>query len=369
MRLLYIITRADTLAGAQVHVMEMAQAVIKAGHEAHVLVGLGTPYGEALQLRGIPHTQLEGLRRNISPLKDVTSLFQIRRVIRKVQPDLISTHSSKAGILGRVAARTCGVPCLFTAHGWSFTEGVPEPRRSLYRFIERLMAPLAARIICVSEADRRFAMHAGIAESRLVTIHNGRHDLPKVERDAAPDSRPVRIVMIGRLDEQKDHALLFSALEGLDGFELDLIGDGPRQDELQRLAVERGLGGYVRFLGLRTDVPEQLARADLFCLITNWEGFPRSTLEAMRAGLPVIVSDAGGSAAAVDQGQTGFVVPRGDQQALHEKLEQLLEDPGLRHRMGEAGRRRFEALFTFERMYTKTIEIYYGVLQPRLGAA
>ena len=141
-------------------------------------------------------------------------------------------------------------------------------------------------------------------------------------------------------------------------WELDLIGDGPLQLAVEAQARRLGIAERVRFLGLRRDVAERLAQSQLFVLATRWEGFPYTILEAMRAGLPVVASDVGGVREAVVHGETGLLVPRGDEQALRQRLSEMLASVDLRQRLGAAGRRRFEATFTFARMIDKTAAVY-----------
>lgn len=364
MKIAYLITRFDAVGGAQIHVRDLATHLLAEGHEAHVLGGGGGDYAEQLAARGIAVHNVPNLVRPVSPYDDALAVKNLRSVLRKLRPDLISAHSSKAGLLGRLVGRSLGIPTLFTAHGWSFTEGVSPRESTFYRLAEKGAAPLAARIITVSEYDRQLALHHRIAApEKLVAVHNGMPDVPPDLR-ARPEEEPVRLVMVARFQEQKDHATLFRALAALTSlpWELDLIGDGPLEESAKRLAVELGLGQRVRFHGLRNDVAEWLAGAQVFLLITNWEGFPRSILEAMRAGLPVIASDVGGISESVVEGETGFLVPRADVGTLRERLSVLLRDPQLRERLGAAGRTRFEAHFTFERMLEKTLEVYREVL-------
>ena len=166
--------------------------------------------------------------------------------------------------------------------------------------------------------------------------------------------------MVARLDEPKDHSTLFSALAELTNknWVLDLIGDGPREDEIHREVDVLGITDHVNFLGIRHDVAALLASSQLFILASKSEGFPRSILEAMRAGLPVIASDVGGVSEAVIDGETGFLVPRENVELLSNKIEYLLDHAQERIRMGKAGRRRFEQEFLFERMAEQTFRLY-----------
>jgi glycosyltransferase involved in cell wall biosynthesis len=145
-------------------------------------------------------------------------------------------------------------------------------------------------------------------------------------------------------------------------WELDLVGDGPLMGEMESLANALGIGGRVRFLGHRSDVEQILSQAQVNLLVSNWEGFPISILEAMRAGLPVIASDVAGIGESVRDGETGFLVPRGGVELLRERLSRLLTDPDLRVRLGANGRAYYEQQFTLARSVTKTLAVYEDVV-------
>lgn len=361
MRILMIITRGDELGGAQTHVHDLATYLTGAGHTVAVIAGSTGPLTGSLAATGIETFACPELIRNINPAKDLRAVSRITRIIHRFQPDVVAAHSSKAGLVGRLAARRADVPCVFTAHGWAFTEGVPAPRRRIYRTIERLAATLASTIICVSEYDRRIGIAAGIPAARLVTVHNGVPDVPLVDRSRPGGGGPVRIVMVGGFRAQKDQQTLLRAVHGLGQVHLDLVGDGPAIDQARRLVDDLDLTNRVTFLGNRSDVPAVLARAHVFALSTNWEGFPLSTLEAMRSGLPAVVTEVGGVAEAVSDGETGFLVPRGDVSTLHDRLAALVNDPERREAMGRAARLRYESAFTVDRMVGKTLDVYRSV--------
>jgi glycosyltransferase involved in cell wall biosynthesis len=365
LRIAYIVTRSDLIGGAQVHVRDLASSLRSSGHETVVLTSGTGLFVDALHASGVETIPLRHLRAAISPVRDVQALGEIRSALKRVRPDLVSTHSSKAGILGRVAAGTLGLPVVFTAHGWAFTPGIPQREANLYRWIERLAAPLATRIITVSEFDRRLAIARGVASAeKVTTVHNGMPDIdPSLQAD--PGRSPVRLAMIARFEPQKDHATLFRALAGLrhESWHLDLIGDGPLLPTAEAMAQGLGLDGRVQFWGQRMDVAERLADSQVAVLSTNWEGFPRSILEAMRAGLPVVSSDVGGTSESVLNNETGFIVPQGDVESLRQHLALLLADPALRVRMGRSGRQRYEQHFTLSHTVAKTVAVYEEVLR------
>ncbi len=362
-KILFVITRADSFGGVQVHVRDLATRLLELGHEVRVVTGARGPFSDALAQRGISSVACPALQRAIHPLKDARAVIALRREINAFRPDIVSTHTSKSGIVGRLACALGGPPCLFTAHGWAFTTGVPEPRRSFYRVIERAMAPLATRIICVSEHDRQIAIAAGIKASRLVTIHNGMLDVPASSRADPGGGDPVRIVMLARLAPQKDHRTLLHAFAAVEGGHLDLAGeDGITSDAVRTLVHDLDLEDRVTFMGHQDDVAAVLAQSQIFALISHWEGFPRSTLEAMRAGLPVLVSDAGGAAEAVEDGVTGFVVSKVNIDETRDRLRALVASAERRRAMGSAGRRRYEEEFTFDRMFQQALDLYHEIV-------
>ncbi len=366
MKIVFVITRSDTIGGAHVHVRDMASALRAEGHQAEVVSGGAEgPFTVALKDAGVPSHVVANMVRPIRPIRDVLALIHLHRLLKRLAPDLISLHSGKAGWLGRLAGLLLGIPVVFTAHGWAFAEGVSETRRKFYRLAERVAAPLATRIITVSRQDRDFALAAGVGtRAQIVAVHNGMADLPSSCR-ASPEREPARLIMVARYEAQKDHQTLIRALASIADrpWSLELVGGGPGETALRSLIESHGLSDRVAVHGLCGDVAERLAQSQVFLLISNWEGLPRSILEAMRAGLPVVASDVGGVHEAVEEEETGYLVPPGDAGVLAARLAALLEDPALRKAMGRAGRDRYHEGFRFERMYQETLGVYRSLLE------
>ncbi|HET6578824.1 MAG TPA: glycosyltransferase family 4 protein [Gemmatimonadales bacterium] len=364
MRICYVVTRADPIGGAQIHVRDLAVSVRAGDHSATVLTGGDGPFVDQLREQGVPTRVLRHLTVPIAPIGDLLALREIHAVVAESRPDLIHAHSAKAGILARLVGRALRIPVVYTAHGWTFTPGIPAWQAAVYRRLERSVAPLAGKIITVSEFDRQLALDARIAgPDRLITVHNGIADVSPDLR-AVPSRTPPRLVMVARFGAQKDHPTLLRALAGLQDqpWELDLIGDGPLVGQMKALAGSLGLASRVRLLGQRMDVGQLLAEAQVALLATNWEGFPLSILEAMRAGLPVVASSVGGVSEAIQEGETGYLVPRRDAESLRDRLGRLLADPALRARLGANGRTRYEELFTLGHSVAKTLAVYHDVL-------
>jgi len=358
-KILYVITRAER-GGAQVHLLDLlanlppeVKPVIATGESGFLCdaaASLGVP------VRIIPH-----LTQPISPLNDLRALGEIINAIRRESPDLVHAHTSKAGLLARLAARATGTPAIFTAHTWSFADGI-NGRRWLTVPLERLAAGLGGKIISVSQANNDMAVRRAIARPEsLVRIWNG---VPDVPHRAAPGmGNPLTLVMIARFVAQKDHMLLIEALSGIDrDWRLLLIGDGPLRPRVEEAIAGAGLQQRVECLGDRSDVAGLLASSDLFVLATKWEGLPLSILEAMRAGLPVVATDVGGVREAVTDGVTGYLTRAGDVEGMRNRIAELLAARPLLKTLGNAARARYERDFHVQTMARATWALYREVL-------
>ncbi|MDP2307597.1 MAG: glycosyltransferase family 4 protein [Pseudomonadota bacterium] len=353
---LLVITRGEP-GGAQVHVLDLVRG-LRDRIAFHVVVGDDEYLAREVRRLGVPVDVVPDLRRSVSPTADRRALRALRAIVAKVRPDLVHTHSSKAGLLGRLAARAEGVPAIHTAHAWSFSDGLSWPRKVMAIPVEAVASRWTRRFIVVSEADREIAVRYRVArDSQVRVVHNGVVDGP--ER-AQPDADgPPILTMVARMAAPKDHLLLLRALTGIDApFSVRLVGDGPDRPQIAAAVRELGLAGRVTLLGARGDVPALLATSHVFALISRQEGFPLAILEAMRAGLPVVASDVGGVREAVVPETTGLLVARGDEAGLRRALRRLLGAPHLRRTLGAAGRSAYEKRFTAEHMLAGTAEVY-----------
>ncbi|MDQ2900361.1 MAG: glycosyltransferase, partial [Acidobacteriota bacterium] len=282
MKILYLITRAE-LGGAQVHVHDLLKGF---RNSCDLFLGVGEEgyLTEAAAGLNVPYAFIPELVQPISPLQDAKAFARIARLIRSFEPDLVHAHTSKAGILGRAAARWMGVPAVFTAHTWSFAEGTSWKWKAVGLPSEKLMARWGAKTITVSDANRSIALSRGVGNrNNLVTVHNGISDTPF--RAASGVNPEPRIVMVARCARQKSQIMLLRAMAPVNlPFQLIFVGDGPTRSHLENEAARLGLADRTEFLGNRRDVAEILSGADIFALPTNWEGFPLSILEAMRSG-------------------------------------------------------------------------------------
>jgi glycosyltransferase involved in cell wall biosynthesis len=343
-RLLVLITLAE-VGGAQSYVALLLPALVEAFDVTVAAHGEG-PLADAARSAGARYVSLKHVRRSIHPWHDLRGLVELLRLCRKVRPDLVHANSSKAGVLGRLAAAVAGVPVrVFTVHGWAFAAYTGFASR-VYLYADRLMRPLTTLVICVAENERAIGIAARTClPEQTAVVHNA------VDTAAFPQAThagsPPRIVSVGRLKYPKDFATFVAALERLEvgSFRALVIGDGPDREALSAELARTGLGEIVELAGERGDVPDLLAASDIFVLSSRSEGLPVSILEAMAAGLPVVASAVGGVAELVEDGETGLLVPAGDADALAVALRRLVVDPELRQGLGAAGRRRAEAHF------------------------
>lgn len=346
--MLVLITRGEP-GGAQVHVRDL---VLGLRDRVSFEVGVGDDEFLAQELRaaGVPVHVVPSLQRSVSVGGDVTALRALRALIRSVRPHLVHTHSTKAGLLGRLAARAEGVVAIHTAHAWSFSDGLPLQRKAFAVPVEAAVGRVTRRFLVVSDADRRIALRYHVArEDQLRVVHNGVVDVPGRAVPGAPGEPSV--VMVARMAAPKDHALLLRAFAAVKvPGRLVLVGDGPDRPAVEAAVRELGIGGRVRLVGVSNEVARHLAEAQLAALISKQEGFPLVILEAMRAGLPVIASDVGGVREAVEEGVTGTLVARGDEAGLTRALTSLLTSADRRAAMGAEARRVYEERFTVERM-------------------
>jgi glycosyltransferase involved in cell wall biosynthesis len=230
---------------------------------------------------------------------------------------------------------------------------------------ERAAARWTRVIVCVCEYERQLALAKRLArDEQLYVVHNGVRDVA-LELRATPAAAPVRIISVARLEAPKDHATLVDALARLGGLDwrLDLVGDGPLEASIRARCQAAGIADRVNFLGYCEEPAALLARAQVFVLSSRSEAFPRSVLEAMRAGLAVVASDVGGIGEAMDNGRNGILVPRGDPEALSKALGGLIKDADRRRRLGTAARLDFEARFRLDAMVERTAGIYEAVLR------
>jgi glycosyltransferase involved in cell wall biosynthesis len=313
----------------------------------------------------------------INPL-DVIPFLYFWNLCRREKFDLVATHTSKGGFLGRLAAHAAGVPrIVHHAHGFSFNRPLSPRMKRFYISLERFAARADHLIIAVNEQQRRMAVEFGVDRpAKLRTVHNG-IDLRAFEwgdREATRgklgfDESALLVGAVGRLAPQKGFTYLIRALPlvlaAAPEVHLVIVGDGPLKAELEREAYRAGVSEHVHLLGFRRDISNLLGAFDIFAQPSLWEGLSISLIEALAAGKPVVATDIEGNREVVDHGETGLLVRPADPDAFAEGLIALLLDRSLAKRFGDCAPRVALKRFSEERMVAEILAAYDGLPEAR----
>jgi glycosyltransferase involved in cell wall biosynthesis len=358
MNVCHVITRL-IVGGAQENTLLTCEGLHARGHRVTLLTGPDSgPEGSLLheaRSGGFEVVMVPPLRRAIRPLADLRACRQLRRVFERLRPDVVHTHSSKAGILARYAARDAGVPIIVhTIHGMSFNRTQPAAVRWLYRQLETRCARFTDRLIGVADAMARQSIEAGVAPAeKFVTIYSGmrtdwydptRHDRQAIHRSWGFTDEHVVFGTVARLFRNKGYEQLIPAMAEAARLRPALrfvwVGDGAQRREYEGQLDRLGIRERVCLTGLvrPEEVPGLLAGMDGLVHASQWEGLPRAAVQALLMQRPVISFDIDGAPEIVLPEQTGLLVPFNDVSALADAMVRLAEEPDLRDRMGRAGR-------------------------------
>lgn len=385
-RVLHVITRL-ILGGAQENTLLTVEGLDRMPeYEVTLATGVDEgPEGSLLE-RARRTTRLvviPELGRQISPLADIVAFWKLYRLMRRGRYHIVHTHSSKAGVLGRVAAALARTPIVVhTLHSLVFHEYQPWIVNRLWWTVKRLCAPLTDHYLSVSRLIAEKAVDAGIAPAdRFTTVYSGmelswffdlKADPPTVRRRLGiPGDAPV-VGKIARLFPLKGHAQLLEAvpaiIEEVPSVRFLLVGDGILQERLKAQAREMGVFDHLVFAGLvpRERIPETISAMDVLVHTSLREGLARALPQAMAMGKPCVSYALDGAPEVVVDGETGYLVRAGDTAGLASAIVTLLKDAGLRRRMGEQGRRLVASRFPAERMVTDTAAVYRRLLTRRL---
>jgi glycosyltransferase involved in cell wall biosynthesis len=383
-RILRVIARLN-MGGPALHVAYLTDGLKKRGYDTTLVAG-SLARGEdsmafVADARDVPVTRIDELGREISPLRDLVATFRLARLIRREQPQILHTHTAKAGTVGRVAALLAGSRrppiVVHTFHG-HVLRGYFGPVQSLFfRFLERWLAARTTALIAVSPQVRDDLVSLGIApRERFAVIRLGievderiapeQNGLMESRRYLGiPDDR-FAVGWIGRMTAVKrtdDVLVAFKRLRE-NGVEatLCMVGDGPDRAGLEQRAHDLGIVRDTLFLGYQEDVAPFYAAFDALVLPSSNEGTPVSVIEALGAGRPVVATRVGGVPDVVRDGEDGFLVEPGATEELADRLEQLARDPALRERMGKLGRERVLPRYAVERLVADVDQLYRSLL-------
>lgn len=378
MRIVHLITRL-IIGGAQENTLLTCEGLHARGHEVHLFSGPTTgPEGSLLpraRAGGYVFEEVPELIRPVRPIRDARALVRLYRRFKALRPDVVHTHSSKAGILGRLAAHHAGVPILVhTIHGMSFNRTQPWPLRRAYALAERLCAEPCRAIVSVADAMTRQAQAANIGRpEQFITIRSGMEvdafdpraqDSAQTRRRWGIEEGEIVVGTVARLFVNKGYEQLIEivarAVRSAPRLRFVWVGDGADRGRYEAELARRGLRRRVVLAGLvpPAEMPGILAAIDILAHTSQWEGLPRAAVQALLMEKPVVSFDIDGAPEVIRPGETGELVPLGDHAGFASALVALAEDAERRIRYGRRGRINCLAAFDHRVMVERLDGLY-----------
>jgi glycosyltransferase involved in cell wall biosynthesis len=388
-RVLRAIARLN-VGGPALHVTYLSSGLASRGYDTTLVAGEIAPGEESMafvaERAGVEIVGVRGLSREVSPIRDLLAAIRLAAVIRRVHPQIVHTHTAKAGAVGRAAAVLAGRPrpiVVHTFHG-HVLRGYFGPLGSrAFRLIETALARATDVLVAVSPQVRDELVRLGVAPAEKFTVVRLGIELePRVQ--CTEDRFAIRrrlgigeerfvVGWFGRMTAVKrteDLLAAFAVLRerGVDAVLL-LVGDGTDRPRLEEQAFRLGLARHCLFLGYQEEVAPWYAACDVVALTSANEGTPVTVIEALAAGRPVVATDVGGVPDVIAEGVDGFLVEPRDTAALADRLERLAADPALRAAMGERGRARALERYAVGRLVDDVDALYRSLLAERTPAS
>lgn len=382
MRICHLITRL-IIGGAQENTVLTCRGLAARGHEVTLLAGPETgPEGslwDKAEAAGCALVRVESLRRAVRPTFDWRTASELRRLFQRIRPEVVHTHSSKAGILGRWAAAQARVPVIVhTIHGMSFNRTQGRITQMGYRWLERNAARRTTAFVAVADAMVDQAVGAGIApREQFVTIRSGMETdqfMPNADRrrrcreEWGVHHDDVVVGTIARLFANKGYDEIMAAIQSAVAREPRLqfvwIGDGAYRDRYERCLEAMGLRGRVRMLGLvpPDEVASFINGFDIILHASRWEGLPRAVVQGLLTEIPAVSFDNDGAPEVVLPGETGILVRFGDINGLSDALVRLAGDAELRGNLGRRGRELCRTAYDWHNMVEQLERLYTELL-------
>jgi glycosyltransferase involved in cell wall biosynthesis len=390
-KVLRVIARLN-MGGPALHVAYLTAGLEKRGYDTTLAAGSLARGEDSMAFvaegLGVEVVRIDELGREISPLRDLLATFKLARLIRRERPQILHTHTAKAGTVGRVAALLAGSRrppiVVHTFHGHVLRGYFGPVRSLLFRLLERWLASNTTALVAVSPQVRDDLVALGVApRERFAVIRLGIELDERVaaQQDGRLESRrylgiPVdrfAVGWVGRMTAVKrtdDVLVAFKALRagGVDAC-LCMVGDGPDREQLERRAHELGIVRDTLFLGYQEDVAPLYAAFDALVLPSGNEGTPVSAIEALAAGRPVVATRVGGVPDVVRDGEDGFLVEAGATDELADRLARLARDPALRDQMGKQGRERVLPRYAVDRLVDDVDRLYQSLLSTAASSS
>ncbi|KLN65595.1 glycosyltransferase family 4 protein [Vibrio sp. VPAP30] len=366
MKIVQLITRSDTVGGAQAHVQLLCQQLLQDKHQVQVFAGGEGIFHQQLSEQGISSLPILELKRNLSPISDFKAILAIRRLLKKERPAVFAIHSAKSGLIGRLAALNLGVKVVYTVHGWSHIKSASKLSAAVYKVLDRALSVVTDEIICVSQSDLDYAHDVvKISPEKTHLVFNGCNipDLPKSTRHFS--EQVFKLISVTRFQAPKDNLTLIKALHAANvqseskKAHVDFYGEGEELGEAKKLVRELGLDHLVHFKGFNNNVTELYGTYDCFILSSLSEGLPMSIIEAMASHLPILATDVGGIKELVSEGENGLMFKPGGVSQLSEAIGYMMNlNKEELHKFKKQSFKKYHDKFTVQDMYLKTKNLY-----------
>jgi len=375
-RVLHIITKLE-LGGAQKSTLEILSNLDRNKYKIFLISSDGLLADEARKIDALEVKLLPSLKREINPIFDGWAFVDLYRFIKENKIDIVHTHSSKAGILGRWAAYLAGVKIIIhTIHGWEFHERQNRLIKWLFIGLERLTAKITTQLIAVCRADIEKGLNYNIgARDKYRLIYYGIdygafNNAPSLKRNSLGLKEDTfTIGMIACFKPQKAHSDFIKAAsliaKEMPNVQFLLVGDGVLRPKITQQIERHGLRDRFILTGWRRDIPQLLSILDTIVLSSLWEGLPIILLEAMAAGLPVVATNVGGVSEIIQDGNTGFLVPVGDYSKLAERILFLAHNSSLCEEMSKCAKGLLDGRFNTSSMVNQIEETYVHLLNKK----
>ncbi len=378
--LLYVVTKLE-LGGAQKQLLSLVRRLDKQRFNVFLFTAQdGLLLNETLSISGLKVEKSLFLERAINPLCDILALFEIYQFIKKNNIEIVHTHSSKAGILGRWAARLAGVSIiLHTVHGWPFNDYQPNFLKFLFIYLERISAKFTDKIVVVSRHDMKKGLQYKIGgEDKYELVRYGidysefnNADRADIRKELGVGGNELAVGMVSCFKPQKSPQD-FIRLAGLVNKKMPnvkfiLTGDGVLRKDIEKLIKQCNLNDKIILTGWRRDAARIFSAMDIFVLTSLWEGLPVTVLEAIAARRPVIATNTGGVAEIIEEGRTGFLVARKDMDDMAEKVSALLNNENLRKKICQNARQSLGPACTVTNMSQSYRDLYERLIRGKTG--
>lgn len=376
-KVLHIITKLE-FGGAQGNTIWTVTNLNKEIFDARIVSGKGGFWDKDVPMEKVIF--LNHLIRRINPIRDILGLMEIFRIIKKEKPVIIHTHSSKAGILGRIAAKFAAVPVIIhTFHGFGFNSEQPAPLRYLFILLEKLCAKISDVLIFVSNSNMDTANQLGIGNPKQYRLirsgiclekYSGKTDFQKKRKELQIPEKGKIVISVGNLKPQKNPddfiEIAYKIIKKIENVYFVYVGGGKTLERVKKQILNMGILDRCIFTGWRQDVHELLAISDIFVLTSLWEGLPRSLVEALKSGLACVCYKTDGIVDLIKDGINGFLVEQKNVNEMCEKIKILLNDENFRKKICEGALKTDLSEFDINQMVREQEKLYLELIKQKI---